>query len=148
VVTRFDPQGSRAHDRWVTSMTAAGLTIAEASERTGLSTHTLRYYERDGLLLGSVPRASSGHRRYSEEDLAWIAMIGRLRATGMPIREIRAYAALVRAGEGNEPERLELLTTHRERVLAELTEVRAHLDAIDTKIALYTDRIGLAARPA
>jgi DNA-binding transcriptional MerR regulator len=133
----------------VTSTIApVGVSIAGAAELTGLSAHTLRYYEREGLLLSPVSRDSSGHRRYREEDLGWVTMITRLRATGMPIREIRAYAALVRAGDGNELERLELLTTHRGRVLAELAEVRAHLDAIDAKIGIYTDRIGPTTRSA
>jgi DNA-binding transcriptional MerR regulator len=114
-----------------------GLSIAEAAEVTGLTTHTLRYYERDGLLLDAVDRASSGHRRYSEEDLGWIRMITRLRSTGMPIREVRLYADLVRAGDGNEAERLELLVAHRDRVRQQLVEVAAHLDAIEHKIGLY-----------
>ena len=79
-------------------MTSAELTIAEVAERTGLTRHTLRYYERDGLMLG-VDRAGSGHRRYSERDLGWIELITKLRATGMPIREVRRYAELVRDGE-------------------------------------------------
>jgi len=89
-------------------MTSDQLTIAEAAERTGLTRHTLRYYERDGLMLG-VGRAGSGHRRYSERDLGWIELITKLRATGMPIREVRRYAELARAGDGNEDERLGLL---------------------------------------
>ncbi|GAB3070007.1 MerR family transcriptional regulator [Pedococcus soli] len=120
-------------------------TIAEAAERTGLTAHTLRYYERDGLLLDVVDRSPSGHRRYTEDDVTWITMLTRLRATGMPIREVRTYADLVRGGDGNERERLELLLTHREKVLADLEEVRAHLEAIDTKIELYRSRL---ARPA
>lgn len=68
-----------------------GLTIADAAERTGFTAHTLRYYEPDGLLLG-VSRAGSGHRRYAERDLGWIELITKLRATGMPIGEIRRYA--------------------------------------------------------
>ena len=111
-----------------------GLTIAETAERTGLTTHTLRYYERDGLMLGAVDRSASGHRRYTERDLGWIELITRLRSTGMPIREVRAYAALVRAGDGNEAERLDLLRAHRVRVLAQLAEVTEHLGAIDRKI--------------
>ena len=99
------------------------LSIAEAAEQTGLTAHTLRYYERDGLLLHSVDRAPSGHRRYTAEDLRWIEMVTRLRATGMPIRDVRRYAALVRDGDGNEAERLGLLLAHREVVERQLAEV-------------------------
>src|SRR5947207_8778734 len=111
-------------------MTSAELTIAEVAERTGLTRHTLRYYERDGLMLG-VDRVGSGHRRYSEHDLGWIELITKLRATGMPIREVRRYADLVRAGEGNEEARVELLRAHRERVCAQLETMAVHLEAID-----------------
>jgi DNA-binding transcriptional MerR regulator len=124
------------------------LTIAEAAERAGLTTHTLRYYERDGLLLAPVDRASSGHRRYSEQDLTWIEMVTRLRSTGMPIRDVRRYAALVRDGDGNEAERLALLQAHRERVEAQLAEVAGHLRAIDYKIALYEGKLATSAESA
>ena len=117
------------------------LTIAEAAARTGLTAHTLRYYERDGLMLGSVDRAVSGHRRYTDRDLTWIEMITRLRSTGMPIRDVRRYAELVRAGDGNEAERLELLKAHRERVEAQLAQVTAHLRAIDHKIGIYEGKL-------
>ncbi|QOR70654.1 MerR family transcriptional regulator [Ruania alkalisoli] len=118
------------------------LTIAEAAQRLGLAVDTLRYYEKDGLLLRPVPRSSAGHRRFQAEDLRWIELITRLRATGMPIREVRRYADLVRAGSGNERERLELLQGHREAVLAQLAEAQTHLAAIEYKIDLYTDRLG------
>lgn len=117
------------------------LTIAEVAARTGLTAHTLRYYERDGLMLGSVDRAASGHRRYSDQDLTWIEMITRLRLTGMPIRDVRRYAALVRAGDGNEAERLDLLKHHRERVEAQLAQITAHLRAIDHKIGIYEGKV-------
>jgi DNA-binding transcriptional MerR regulator len=117
------------------------LTIAEAAARTGLTAHTLRYYERDGLMLGAVDRAVSGHRRYTDRDLTWIEMITRLRSTGMPIRDVRRYADLVRAGAGNEAERLELLKAHRERVEAQLAQVTAHLRAIDHKIGIYEGQV-------
>ncbi len=121
------------------------LTIAEAAEQTGLTAHTLRYYERDGLMLGSVDRSASGHRRYSEQDLSWIQLITRLRSTGMPIRDVRRYAALVRAGSGNEAERLELLKDHRARVEAQLAEVTGHLRAIDHKIGIYEGQVDAVA---
>ena len=87
---------------------APGLTISDVAEETGVSNHTLRYYERAGLLT-SVERNGSGHRRYSSADVEWVIVVTRLRATGMPIRLIRRYAELVRAGEGNEAERLAIL---------------------------------------
>ncbi|HEY8720669.1 MerR family transcriptional regulator [Pengzhenrongella sp.] len=116
---------------------APPLSIADAASASGLTTHTLRYYERDGLMVAGVGRSASGHRRYTERDLAWITMITRLRSTGMPIREVRAYAELVRAGTGNEAERLALLRAHRERVLAQLAEISENLEAIDHKVELY-----------
>lgn len=118
----------------------AALTIAEAAERSGLTAHTLRYYERDGLMLAPIDRSATGHRRYSEHDLVWIDLITRLRATGMPIRDVRRYATLVRAGDGNESERLEMLQAHRQRVLTQLAEVTEHLGAIDRKIGIYVER--------
>jgi len=81
------------------------LTIAEAAEAVGISAHTIRYYERAGLLT-PIDRNGSGHRRFTEEDIAWLVTCTRLRATGMPIRRIREYAELVGAGEGNEETRL------------------------------------------
>ena len=118
-----------------------GMTIAEAAEHSGLTTHTLRYYERDGLMLAPIERSSTGHRRYSDRDLVWIELVTRLRATGMPIRDVRRYAELVRAGDGNEEERLALLRDHRRSVLAQLAEVQDHLGAIDRKIGIYVDKL-------
>ena len=117
------------------------LSIAEAAAASGLSADTLRYYERDGLMLRPVARSATGHRRYSAADLRWIDLISRLRSTGMPIHDVRRYAALVRAGAGNEQERLDLLRAHRSLVLAQLAEVQEHLGAIDRKIGIYTDKI-------
>ena len=117
-----------------------GLTIAEAAEVSGVSAHTLRYYQRAGLI-GDVDRAASGHRRYGDEDLAWIHTIQCLRATGMPIRAIRRYAELARSGEGNWEERLALLEEHRAAVQVQLDEVQGHLAFIDRKITTYKDRI-------
>ncbi|MCK5890802.1 MerR family transcriptional regulator [Aeromicrobium sp.] len=116
-------------------------TIAAAAAELGVSVDTLRYYERDGLLLRAVPRGGNGHRTYTDVDLGWIELVTRLRSTGMPIRDIRRYAELVRAGSGNETERLAVLTAHRDEVVRQLEEVSAHLVAIETKIATYHARL-------
>ena len=86
----------------------------------------------------------SGHRRYTDDDLRWIEMVTRLRSTGMPIRDVRRYASLVRDGDGNESERLALLLAHREVVERQLAEATSHLRAIDYKIALYENKLAPA----
>ena len=113
------------------------MNIADAAGRTGLTAYTLRYYEREGLLLNAVRRASSGHRQYTIEDVMWIEMVTHLRSTGMPIRDIRRYAELVRSGAGNDRARLALMQAHRLRVKAQLTAAEAHLPAINAKISSY-----------
>jgi DNA-binding transcriptional MerR regulator len=115
------------------------LSISDAAQATGLSPHTLRYYERVGLMLGPVTRASSSHRRYSDREVDWVLFLTKLRSTGMPIRTMREYAALVRAGRGNEAARLALLEAHRRTVQAQLDESARNLRAIDIKISLYQD---------
>ncbi|MFI7639698.1 MerR family transcriptional regulator [Nonomuraea sp. NPDC049400] len=118
-----------------------GVSIAEAARRTGVSVHTLRYYERAGLVVTPVDRTHSGRRRYHEEDLTWITVCTRLRATGMPIKTIRRYAELVSAGHGNEQERLALMAAHRADVLAKLAELQENLELIDHKIDVYRGRL-------
>jgi DNA-binding transcriptional MerR regulator len=123
-------------------VTADALSISDAAQLTGLSAHTLRYYERAGLMLDPVERAPSTHRRYSEAEIRWVTLLTKLRATGMPIRRIREYAELVRAGEGNEAERLALLEAHRDAVIEQLDAMRRNLEAIDYKIEIYRDCVG------
>jgi DNA-binding transcriptional MerR regulator len=115
------------------------MTIAEAAREAGVSVHTLRYYERAGLL-APIERNGSGHRRFTAEDLEWVNVCTKLRATGMPIRRIREYADLVRDGDGNEAARLELLEAHRGDVLARMAEIERNLELIDYKIKLYRER--------
>jgi len=119
----------------------AGLSIAEAARRTGVSVHTLRYYERAGLVVTPVDRTRGGRRSYQQEDLKWIRICSRLRATGMPIKTIRRYAQLVSAGPGNEQERLALLEAHRADVTAKLAEVQESLELINRKIDVYQGRV-------
>jgi DNA-binding transcriptional MerR regulator len=114
-----------------------GVTIAEAARRTGVSVHTLRYYERAGLVVSPIDRTSGGRRRYRELDLKWIIICTKLRATGMPIKGLHRYAELVAAGPGNEAERLALLEAHRADVLAKLAEIQENLETINYKIEVY-----------
>ena len=123
-------------------MTTA-LTISDAARASGVSAHTLRYYERAGLL-DPVDRAASGHRRYAEEDLARIQFLTKLPSTGMPIRQIREYAELMRGGDDTHEARLALLEAHRDAVRAHLAETERNLQLIDYKIGYYRER--LAAR--
>ncbi len=119
----------------------AGLSIAEAARRTGVSVHTLRYYERAGLVVTAVDRTAGGRRRYHQLDLDWITVCTKLRATGMPIKTIRRYAQLVSAGRGNEQERLALMEAHRADVTAKLAEIQENLKIIDHKINVYRGRL-------
>jgi len=119
----------------------AGLSIAQAARRTGLSVHTLRYYERAGLVVTPPDRTAGGRRRYQKLDLEWITVCTRLRATGMPIKVIRRYAELVSAGHGNEKERLALMEAHRADVLARLDELQENLQLIEHKIDVYRGRV-------
>lgn len=123
------------------TITDAELTISQIAELTGLTTHTLRYYEREGLMLSPIERASSTHRRYSSADVGWVTFLTKLRSSAMPIRDIRRYVELMRHGDGATAERLELLVQHREAVIAQLAEVNASLDAIDFKIAHYEGKL-------
>ncbi len=123
------------------SIPQAGLSIAEAARRTGVSAHTLRYYERAGLAVTPPDRTTGGRRRYQRLDLEWITVCTRLRATGMPIKAVRRYAQLVSAGHGNEQERLALMEAHRADVLAKLDELQENLQLIDHKIDVYRGRV-------
>ncbi|MGE3697158.1 MAG: MerR family transcriptional regulator [Dehalococcoidia bacterium] len=112
------------------------LSISDAAERSGLTAHTIRYYESAGLL-PRVGRASSGHRRFAEADVTWAIFITRLRATGMPIRQIKEYVDLFKQGPSTEGARLALLEEHRDRVRERLEEISQNLALIETKIEAY-----------
>jgi DNA-binding transcriptional MerR regulator len=116
------------------------LSVAEAAQAAGLSPHTLRYYERAGLL-EPVGRNGSGHRRYEAADIERINFLTKLRGTGMPIREVRRYAALMRVGDATNEQRLALLEAHREAVLTKLEETAKNLELIDWKINFYKERL-------
>lgn len=112
------------------------MKIGELAKRSGLSAHTLRYYERIGLLPFAA-RDASGQRDYAPAILVWIEFLGRLKTTGMPIREMLRYANLRARGEETQAERCELLVAHRERVRAHVAELTHCLLVLDKKIAAY-----------
>jgi DNA-binding transcriptional MerR regulator len=122
-------------------MTEPGLSIGQVAERTGLSVHALRFYEREGILASPVRRGRGGHRMYTEQDLEWLDICTSLRASGMPLSAIRQYAGLVRQGTGNEKDRLSLLRQHQQQVTAQIAELTRCLDLINYKVRVYEDRL-------
>jgi DNA-binding transcriptional MerR regulator len=111
-------------------------TISEVVAFTGLTAHTLRWYERIGLM-AHVDRSHTGQRRYTNRDLDWLDLVGKLRLTGMPVADMVRYAELVRAGESTYGERHELLVATRRDVLARIAELQDTLAVLDRKISVY-----------
>lgn len=116
------------------------MTIAQAAAATGLSVHTLRYYERIGLL-DPVERRDNSHRRYTQDDLNWIDFLLKLKATGLPVRAMLRYAELRRLGNTMESvaERKAILLDHTLSVQHTLAELQSNLAVLHQKIALYGD---------
>ena|SRR5689334_5186527 len=112
------------------------LTIQEVTRATGLSAHTLRYYERIGLI-HPIGREQNTRRCYTADDVGWIDFLLKLRATGMSIRDMQKYAELQRQGDETLPERLEMLRSLRDKVEAHLDELNEHLKLIYYKIDIY-----------
>jgi DNA-binding transcriptional MerR regulator len=119
------------------------ITIDEAAARTGLSKHTLRYYEREGLL-PPVAKAPSGHRRYTEQDLGWIRFLQLLRSTGMPIREAKEFVTLTWSGDHTIPQRIEVLTRYKNVLVERMERDVEHLAALTAKIGYYEDLLATA----
>ncbi|MBD1915690.1 MULTISPECIES: MerR family transcriptional regulator [Cyanophyceae] len=115
------------------------LTIQQVAAATGLSVYTLRYYERCNLI-APIGRSTSGHRRYSANDLRWIEFLNKLRLTGMPIRQMQEYAELVRSQpDSGFHSRRQILESHREAVLAQIQQLQDNLAVIDWKIQHYSE---------
>ncbi len=111
-------------------------TISEVVAHTGLSAHTLRWYERIGLM-PHVDRSHTGQRRYRNTDLNWLEFVGKLRLTGMPVADMVRYAELAREGEHTYADRLALLVAHREDVRHRIAELQDSLAVLDYKIGFY-----------
>lgn len=121
----------------MTTLQIDALSIGDLSSETGLSAHTLRFYEQERLFVNPVARDSTGRRVYRRADVQWLHLVTRLRDSGMPLADIALYADLVRQGEGNEQQRLNLLREHQERVQAQMDRLSASMDAISMKVDLY-----------
>lgn len=116
-------------------------SIGEASGLTGLSTHTLRFYEKEGLFIEPICRDAAGRRVFSEQQIGWLHVGVKLRSTGMPLPDIRRYVKLVRAGSDTVAERLQLLREHEARVRAHLADVQDVLATIEAKVITYASRV-------
>ena len=115
-------------------------SIQEVSKKTGLTAHTLRYYEKEGLLSG-VERTQGGFRQYTDEDLERLGLICCLKNTGMSIQEIARFVQLTHEGDHTLEERVELLRAHRERVLERMAEMQKHLDKVTWKLNFFTEKL-------
>ncbi|MEU1281909.1 MerR family transcriptional regulator [Streptomyces sp. NPDC005805] len=113
-------------------------TISEVAALTGLTAHTLRWYERIGLM-PHVDRSHTGQRRFTNRDLDWLSFVGKLRLTGMPVADMVAYAEMVRAGEDTVDARRELLERTRTDVITRIAELQDTLAVLDHKIGFYAD---------
>ena len=118
--------------------TARAYTVSEVSAQTGLSAHTLRWYEQVGLL-DPVHRDAAGRRRYSEDDLGRLGFLLKLRSTGMPVRDMIRFVELSRLeNDAGVAEKLQILVDHRERVLTQINALQEDLKIIEFKIDIYS----------
>lgn len=116
------------------------MSIAEVAELLDLSAHTLRYYERAGLV--TVARDGLGHRVYDAEAVRRLVFLTRMRLSGMAMRDLQHYIALVDEGEGTVPERLDMLIEHRDTIRRRIRELTLSLAATEFKIASYGGATG------
>jgi DNA-binding transcriptional MerR regulator len=124
-----------------------GLTIDEAAERMGISKHTLRYYEREGLL-PPIAKAANGHRRYTEDDLGWVKFLQLLRGTGMPIREMKSFVELTWAGDHTIAQRVDVLERYRVALRERMEADQERLQFLNYKIDYYTGVLALESATA
>lgn len=115
-------------------------SIGDFSAIAGISIYTLRYYEKESLIIPA--RKENGRRSYAESDIAWIQFIKRLKDTGMPIKEIQKYAKLRGQGDTTMFDRMEMLTRHRAALKEEIEKLEEHLSNLDKKIGYYRTEIG------
>ncbi|ACZ86568.1 MerR family transcriptional regulator [Streptosporangium roseum] len=123
------------------SRNADGLSIGDVAKATGLSVHALRFFEREELFIGPIPRTAGGQRVYGPADVEWLLLCNRLRESGMPIATLKEFARLVRSGRGNEAERLALLEEHERTVRDRIADLTASLEIIHGKVVTYRKHV-------
>ena len=119
------------------------ISIGELARLTGLSTHTLRFYEAAGVLK-PIGRAANGHRRYQPNDVLWLEFVLKLKITGMPLAEIKRYAQLREQGDRTMTPRLAMLKLHRQHLVEKMAELEKCANALDDKINTYRKMISRA----
>lgn len=112
------------------------MSIKQFSQLTGLSSHTLRYYEKIGLIL-DVKRDAKGYRFYTQSDVEWLDFLRKMKSTGMSLADMRAFAKLRKGGDDDFQKRLEILHKHYKKVKAELSELNATFNHLVYKIKYY-----------
>ena len=117
------------------------LTIGQVSALTGLTTHTLRFYEQEMLFFAPVRRDAAGRRVFTAEEVEWLKVCTKLRSSGMPLPEIRRYAQLVVEGPGNETERFEILRRHEAKVRQQVADLQEALGVIHAKVEIYAQHL-------
>ena len=117
-------------------MQDSGFTIRNMADRCGMTAHTLRYYERVGLIQ-PVGRARNGHRRYTDSDASWLNFLHCMRATNMPIREMQRYAALREMGDATIEQRRQLLEEHQATIASQINALQKAHSLLTHKIANY-----------
>jgi len=120
-------------------------SIGELAEITGMSVHTLRWYESEGLFPQDVPRTAGGRRIFDDRAVGWLALLSRLRESGMPIAGLAKYSSLVREGVGNEAERIELMEGHARALDEQIEELIACRAVIRGKVDSYRKALSLKA---
>ena len=115
-------------------------TIQDVSKKTGLTAHTLRYYEKEGLITG-VERSRGGFRQYTDEDLEALGLVCCLKNTGMSLQEILRFVQLTREGDYTLEERVELLRKHRENVIQRMAEMQKYLDKVTWKLNFFSEKL-------
>ncbi len=115
-------------------------SISEVAKITGLTTHTLRYYEKEGLL-PFVDRSSSGIREFKESDLEWLSVITCLKNSGMSVKRIKGFIDLCVEGDNSLEERLKIFIEHKKVVEEKMNELQKYMEKIDHKIWYYTTAV-------